>query len=105
MQRTVILAVILAATLAAVVSTPIEAGQAAVLIRIAPPAPRLETRAVAPGPHHVWLGGHWSWNGRTHVWIAGSWKLPPSAHASWVAGRWSRRSKGWIWVPGRWRTT
>lgn len=40
--------------------------------RPAPPPPRYERH-----PHarkgHVWVGGHWRWQGRRHVWISGHW--------------------------------
>jgi hypothetical protein len=80
-----------------------EAG-ARVYVRIGPPAPVAEVRAVSPGRGHVWIGGYHEWNGRAYVWVPGRWVVPPRAHAVWVAPRWVHdRRHGWYFVAGHWR--
>jgi len=74
-----------------------------VVIRVAPPAPIVERRPVAPGPRYVWIGGYHRWDGRAYVWVPGRWELPPRAHARWVAHHWVHRHGGWVLVEGHWR--
>ena len=76
---------------------------AEIVVRVAPPAPIVETRGVAPGPGYVWIAGYHNWNGNAHVWVPGRWALPPRSHARWVAHRWVKRHGGWVLVEGRWR--
>src|SRR5258707_13035621 len=44
-----------------------------VLVAQAPPAVRVETQTVAPGPTYIWIKGHWQWNGARYVWVRGHW--------------------------------
>src|ERR1700683_1909500 len=76
---------------------------AEIVVRVAPPAPIVETRGVAPGPGYVWISGYHNWNGTAHVWVPGRWEQPPRPHARWVAHRWVKRHGGWVLVEGRWR--
>src|SRR5687768_15050635 len=69
----------------------------------APPAVRVETQTVSPGPNHVWTRGYWRWNGATYVWVPGSWMVRPRPAAAWVEGHWLRRGGRYVWVAGRWR--
>jgi hypothetical protein len=50
-----------------------------VRITVAPPAPRVEVRTVAPSPRHVWVPGHWRWHGNRHDWVGGHYVTPPHA--------------------------
>ncbi len=92
-----------AAVLAGVLyATP--ASAARVYVSIAPPAPVVEVRAVAPGPGYFWIGGFHRWNGAAYVWVPGRWALPPRAHGVWVAGHWRHHARhGWYWIDGHWR--
>ena len=74
-----------------------------VYVRVGPPAPVVEVRAVAPGPRHVWVPGYYRWDGRVYVWTAGAWAVPPRGRAVWVAPRWERNRHGWFFVAGHWR--
>ncbi|MCG6961713.1 MAG: YXWGXW repeat-containing protein [Acidobacteria bacterium] len=74
-----------------------------VLVRVPPPAARVEVRPARPGPGHVWVAGHWRWSGRRYVWASGHWARPPHAGAVWAAGHWARRGGGWLWVAGHWK--
>jgi hypothetical protein len=76
---------------------------AEIVVKIAPPAPIVETRGVAPGAGYVWLGGYHRWDGNAYVWVPGRWELPPRAHARWVPHHWARRNGGWVFVEGHWR--
>jgi hypothetical protein len=78
-------------------------GVMTVIVKTAPPAPRVEVRPATPGPDHVWVAGSWKWTGRSHVWVSGKWVKRPTRSATWVAGRWQRKEAGWAWVPGHWR--
>ncbi len=94
-----------AAALMAQMLAPLPTGaETRVYVRIGPPAAIAETRAVAPGPRHVWIAGYHRWDGRAYVWVPGRWELPPEHHTAWVAGHWvHHRHNGWYWVEGHWR--
>jgi hypothetical protein len=68
-----------------------------------PPPPPREVIVARPGPRHVWVPGHYSWDGRRYVWASGYWTVPPRGGAAWTPGRWERRNGMHIWVEGRWR--
>ena len=74
-----------------------------VLVTQAPPAVRVETRTVAPGPSYVWTNGYWQWTGANYAWVPGHWIVRPRPAAVWVEGHWVRRPGGWIWVAGHWQ--
>jgi hypothetical protein len=86
------------------VALGIGSAQAAeVVVKVAPPAPIVETRTVAPSPHHVWIAGYHRWDGRAYVWVPGRWEVPPREHAVWVAPQWRHRGDGYVFVEGRWK--
>jgi hypothetical protein len=76
---------------------------AEVVVRVAPPAPIVETRIARPGPNHVWIAGYHRWDGNAYVWVPGRWEIPPRPGARWVAHRWVKRHGGWVLVEGHWR--
>jgi hypothetical protein len=73
------------------------------VIRVAPPAPVVEVRPVAPGPRYVWTGGYYRWYGGRYIWAPGRWVYPPRAGVVWVPGHWTARQGGWVWISGHWR--
>ncbi len=79
------------------------ASAARVVVKVGPPAARVEVRGHAPSARHAWVGGYWRWNGSAHVWVAGGWTVPPHHGGVWVDGHWKKASGGWTWVPGHWR--
>jgi hypothetical protein len=82
----------------------ISSAQAAeVVVRVAPPAPIVETRPPAPHGHYVWVGGYHRWDGGAYVWVPGRWDVPPEGHTVWVAPRWAHRHGGYVFVEGHWR--
>ena len=73
-----------------------------VIVRDRPPAARVEVIEAGPSPRHVWIPGHWMWEGEW-VWMKGHWDVPPRERAEWVPGHWAERPRGWVWVEGHWR--
>ena len=76
---------------------------ARVVVKVGPPAARVEVHGAAPSARHVWVGGYWRWNGSAHVWVAGGWHVPPRQRAVWVEGHWRKVPGGGDWAPGHWR--
>jgi hypothetical protein len=83
--------------------TPAAVAAARVYVGIAPPAPIVEVRPVAPEPGVVWIDGYYRWDGHGYVWVPGRWVHPPRVGAHWVAGRWVHNGRGWYSVAGHWR--
>jgi hypothetical protein len=73
-----------------------------VIVRNRPPVERVEVIEARPSPQHVWIAGHWTWEGEW-VWVKGHWEAPPRERAEWVPGHWVERPNGWVWVEGHWR--
>jgi WXXGXW repeat (2 copies) len=78
-------------------------GAREVLVTHAPPAVRVETQPISPGPGYVWTSGYWRWTGTSYIWVPGSWVLPPRQASVWVPGHWVRRPGGWVWIAGHWQ--
>jgi hypothetical protein len=74
-----------------------------VIVAQAPPAVRVETRTVPPGPNYIWSTGYWRWTGTRYVWVSGGWIARPQPTAVWVEGHWVPRPGGWVWVAGHWQ--
>ncbi len=74
-----------------------------VYVRVGPPAVRVEVRGVAPSPNHVWISGHYRWDGDEYDWVLGHWEVRPRARAVWVDGHWKKGRHGWHWMPGHWK--
>ena len=73
------------------------------VIKVRPPAIKVEHRSARPGPNYVWVGGYQRWDGHGYVWEPGRWEVPPHEHAVWVAPRWEHRNGGYVFVAGRWK--
>lgn len=67
----------------------------------APPALRVETRGVAPGPGHFWRAGYYGWGGRDYAWHPGAWYAPRAGYA-YYGPSWNRWGNRWGYRPGRW---
>jgi len=68
-----------------------------------PPAIRVESRGIAPGPGYVWIDGYWGYRGGGYAWVSGRWERPPRPRARWMAGRWETRGGRYYYREGRWR--
>lgn len=68
-----------------------------------PPPARVEVVSVAPGPHYVWVKGHYRWAGRAYAWLPGRWTRPARGYRAWQPGHWAHDRHGWFYVEGRWR--
>jgi hypothetical protein len=74
-----------------------------VVVRVGPPAPRVEVAPRAPSPHHVWAPGYWGWEPhRGHVWYGGRWVVGQPGYA-WEPAHWSERGGYWHLSEGHWR--
>ena len=60
-----------------------------------------ETVARPPTREHMWIRGHWQWNGNDYVWVPGHWETRRVGY-EWVAGHWERYRHGWVWREGHW---
>ena len=69
------------------------------------PPPRAEVIVPQPSPAHVWIAGHWVWDGRaaSYAWRPGHWAVPEAPTQRWVPGHWAARPGGYVWVEGHWR--
>jgi hypothetical protein len=81
----------------------IGSAHAEIVVRVRPPALRIEHRTVRPGPRYVWVGGYHRWYGGAYEWVPGRWTVPPRHYAVWVAPHWYHRHDGYVFVAGRWR--
>src|SRR5688572_29120397 len=72
LEKKMIKKVLAAAMLAASLGSIAVPASADIVIRIAPPAARME---VVPDhrPGRVWVAGHWTWRNHKHVWVKGTW--------------------------------
>jgi hypothetical protein len=75
---------------------------AQVYVRIAPPAPIVETIPRAPGAGYVWQGGYYRWDGSRYVWTHGHYVRATGNYHHWCAGRWVAGPRGYHWTEGRW---
>jgi hypothetical protein len=100
--RTAVKSVCGAILLSVVVGASPASASARVYVRVGPPAPIVEVRAVSPGPKYVWIDGYHRWTGHAYVWVPGRWVVPPHAHAVWVPARWVHDKHGWYVVNGHW---
>ena len=74
-----------------------------VVVKVRPPAVKVEHRSPRPSRDHVWVGGYHRWDGNAYVWEKGKWEKPPREHAVWVAPKWEHRRDGYVFVEGRWK--
>jgi len=101
--RFILASAVLAGALAMSTACATAAPRGRVFVRIGPPAPVYEARAVAPGPGFVWVPGYYQYAPRGYVWVPGRWERPPRANAVWVPARWVHERRGWYVVEGHWR--
>ena len=97
MIKKILAAAIVAASLGSI-AIP---ASAEIIVRVAPPQPRVE---VAPQPRrgHVWVAGHWEWKNRKHQWVQGPWVRERRGHR-YEQPQWVERDGGWAMQRGAWR--
>jgi len=97
MVKKILAAAIVAASLGSI-AIP---ASAEVIVRVAPPQPRVE---VAPQPRrgYVWVAGHWEWRNRKHHWVQGTWVRERRGHR-YEQPQWVERDGGWALQRGAWR--
>ena len=78
------------------------AGQTVYVVKKPPPR-KVEVIGVAPSPSHVWVAGHWDWQGGNYHWVPGHWTKRPHVRAKWIPGHWKHTRRGYVWRPGHWR--
>jgi hypothetical protein len=66
-----------------------------------PPPPQYEVIPVAPSPNHLWIAGHWGWQGGRHYWNPGRYEVR-RVGMQWRAASWQRNGRGWRYAPGHW---
>jgi hypothetical protein len=98
MLKNTLLATLVVASLGAV-GLP-QASAADFVVRVAPPAPRVEALP-APRRGYVWVPGYWDYRGHRHVWIAGTYVRERPGYR-YVGPRWVERGNGWVIERGRW---
>lgn len=114
LSRSLLVAALLSATPLAQAQLPIQIpdglpGQlqnslnAALRVRIAPPALRQEAQPAQPGPNYFWVGGYWNWRPRQeqYVWMPGHWEQERPNY-QWMPAQWVARNGEYIFVRGRW---
>jgi hypothetical protein len=85
-----------------VVYAPVGPPPGVVMVQSVPPPERVEVMAVAPSPNHLWIRGHWAWQGGGWAWMPGHWEVRQVGH-EWVPGHWQHHGNGSYWVEGHWR--
>jgi YXWGXW repeat-containing protein len=74
-----------------------------VLVDAPPPPLQEELIPGRPGPHHVWIAGHWRYRNGHYLWVHGRWEVPPRPRARFVAPRWEERGGSHVFVEGYWQ--
>jgi hypothetical protein len=68
--------------------------------RVAPPALRDEPIQIRTG--HVWVRGHYNWEGGAYVWVPGHLE-PVREKMTWHDPVWEQRGGEWVFTDGGWR--
>lgn len=93
-KKTLVIAALAAASAGAM-------AQSYTIVRVAPPAPIVET---VPAPRHgyVWAPGYYDYRGGNYTWIQGHWERARPGY-EWREARWVETGNGqWRRVGGNW---
>jgi hypothetical protein len=74
-----------------------------IIVKLAPPAFRVEAIPARPSAGHVWVSGYWRWDNNAYAWAPGVWMAPPEPAAVWVAPRYEARSGVHVMITGYWK--
>lgn len=89
-----------AGALSLVLSVISASALADIVVRVAPPEPRIE-RVPAARAGYVWAPGHWEWRNNRHVWVNGH-LIRERRGMHWQPDRWVARGGSYHYVPGSW---
>ncbi len=98
MLKKILIAAVLAGSLGSVAAP---ATSAIIIVRQAPPAPRVEQMPEARR-NHVWVPGHWDWRGKRYVWVKGKYVRDRRGYV-YDAPTWEERDGRWHRAGGNWR--
>jgi hypothetical protein len=93
--------ILVAALALGAIAVPIVSEARAIIVEIAPPAPRVEVVPAARAGY-IWAPGYWDWRGRRHVWVGGSWQRERRGY-HWAPHNWVQRDNRWEFERGGWR--
>lgn len=74
---------------------------AEVVVQSAPPPVQVEVVPAAPSAEHIWIAGHWHWNGGAWVWNRGHYEVRRVGY-HWVPAHYAVRGGGVVYVAGYW---
>jgi hypothetical protein len=105
---------LMASPAAAYTSVGVQIGVPATVYVAPPPPPPVYQHAPAPRRGHVWVPGHWEWQGNRHAWVQGVYMRERPGYVyqqpQWVshgdrwgyrAGHWQRRDRDRDGIPNR----
>ena len=72
-----------------------------VYVKKTPPQPKFEVYKRC-NRYHIWVKGHWQWNGHFYIWKKGH-CVKKKRGFIWVPGHWKHTPRGWKWMQGHWR--
>jgi hypothetical protein len=72
-----------------------------VVVKTKPPVERVEVIPVAPSANHLWIKGHWHWDGAAWVWESGRYELRRVGF-QWYPAHYVERGGGIYYVTGHW---
>ena len=72
-----------------------------VVVKARPPVERVEVIPPPPTPAHIWLKGHWHWNGIEWIWNPGRYEVA-RAGLRWVPPQYVERGGAFFFVAGHW---
>lgn len=98
MMKKILIAAMLAGSLG---SVAVPATSAIIVVRQAPPAPRVE-RMPEARRGQIWIPGHWDWRSNRYVWVKGKYMRDRKGYV-YNAPSWEERDGRWHRAGGNWR--
>ena len=79
----------------------VDAAPQEIAVRGAPPAELVEQQVAPPSTEHVWIRGHWHWNGADWTWVRGHYQTRRVGYR-WIPAHYAGRGGAYYYVPGHW---
>jgi hypothetical protein len=98
MMKKLLIATLLAGSLGSIAAP---ATSAILVVRQAPPAPRVE-RIPEARRGQIWIPGHWDWRSNRYVWVKGKFMRDRKGYM-YDQPTWEERDGRWHRVGGNWR--